>query len=659
MTRVAWRVHAFRLGLAILAASSAAAAPDWLQECLVPGPQAWRPESASMQLLDSTQVTYVTLQQVVEVQRSARRVTREEGLNHLTFATVYNSDTDRIVSAEAWVVSPDGKRIRSFSRDAFLDSVLQYNHYFWDAERVLQFDGAGYVQMGGTVAWEVTIERNLGIQNVSSQFLYTMMTLRSIFEVIPAPGTKLEWFADSPRLRAPGAGSAGGSLRWELDRLTRMPIDVPLGFLPDRLRVSVRCVAADPSGTQVRTWGDFSQVAARIMDPRLDPGGAVKAQADLLAAGKTTRWDRIRALTEFVQRDIVYLAITLDKDSVAGYRPHPAAEVLRNRYGDCKDKATLLVSMLRAIGEDGRVVLLMAGDPSYVRRDWPSAQFNHAIAAIPADAETPSGWPVVDAGRLGRIVIFDPTDPITPLGVLSSGDQGGLGLVVDPAQGALVRLPASKPEGSGMTRKIEAALDPQGRLSVKVDEQHSGDDGAAWRQKRWISPKDQFQTLLEKRVHRANPLASNLQWSDDWNAASAKYRLNFGFTVPNYGRPLGSNLVVFAPDILPSGFKLLHWEGRRDGVCWLGTDAVEEVVRVTLPPGCTVEELPDPWSEDGKTVSCRLSYRTEGNVIVFQHSFQRRAGFYDEGDYHGLEAFYQRLSEAERRPIILRRRSSP
>jgi len=660
MTGRSWVRAAFRLAAAVFAASSAAAAgPDWLQSCLISGKPPWRADAAALQLLNSTQVSFLSPRRILAVYRSVRRIDREDGMNHFSFLTPYNADTDRILSAEAWVISPDGKDTRSFARGAFVDRVLQDNKYFWDAERVLQFDGQSRVEMGGgTVACEVKIERDLGVGNVSDQFLNAMMTLHSVFEVTPAPGTKLEWFAQNPSFRSPRADPTTGSLRWELDRLPSAPVDGPTGFHPDRMRVEVRCAPLDPSAVQLKTWRDFSQIAAQIMDPRLDSGGAVKTEADLLVALKTARWDRIRALCEFVQKEIVYLAITLDKDSVAGYRPHPAAEVLRNRFGDCKDKATLLVSLLRASGEDGRVVLLMAADPSYVTEEWPSAQFNHAIAAIPADADTPAGWPVTDAGPLGKFVIFDPTDPTTPLGILSPSDQGGFGVVVDPTQGALVRLPVSDADHSGLVRRIEVAPNPQGGLMVKVEENRRGINAAEYHLMRWNLPKDRFQSLLEQRIHQTHPLCGDLNWSDDWNASEGKYRLAFGFTIPTYGQTLGGSLVVLTPDILPSQFKLAAWKGRRDGISWLGADALQEEVRLTLPAGSSLEELPDPWSEEGKTVSCQLSYRIEGDVVIFRHRWQRRAGFYGAGDYHALEELYQRIIAAERRPIVLRQRRS-
>jgi hypothetical protein len=654
MKKSPFRGPAGVLAASILAAVSAlGAAPDWLQGCLIPAQPPWQTGSSAIQLLDSIQARFLSPSRVLMVYRTARQVFHDEGLPHLALQMPYNADTDRIVAAEAWTVSFDGKSVHSYGRGAFMDTVLQRDLNLWDAERVLVFDGRGRVTMGGTVAWEVQIERDLGIADVAAQFIGPMDTLHSAMEATPAPGTKLEWFADTPRLRSPAA--AGGSLRWGLDRLPRLPDNPPPGYIPDLLRVSVRCTPVYAAQSPVESWADFSRSVSQIMDPSLDSTGAVQAQAEALAAGKAGRWERIRALADFVQNQIVYLSIAMDRTSAAGYRPHPAAEVLQKRTGDCKDKAALLVSMLRAIGEEGHMVLLTAGNPRFVHEEWPSAQFDHAIAAISADAETPAGWPAVDAGRLGRIVLFDPTDPTTPLGILASADQGGFGLVVDPARGALIRLPISDPQYDGLTCKIDATLTPQRQVAVKVVEHHSGIDAATWHLRRWRLTKERYELLLQRRIRDKSPLAANLEWSDDWDAAATQYRLSFGYTLPTYGRVVGGGLVLLAPDVLFSGLDAVaHWEGSLGGGCWLRTNGVGEEVRLALPPGWRVEELPDPWSEEWNTLSCRLSYQTEGSTIVYRCDFRRRAGFYAESDYHRLEEFYRRLSEAQRRPIILR-----
>ncbi len=143
------------------------------------------------------------------------------------------------------------------------------------------------------------------------------------------------------------------------------------------------------------------------------PAGRVKTQAErwrgeARKVGPHSRFDRV------CPKDIVYLAITLDKDSVAGYRPHPAAEILRNRYGDCKDKATLLVSLLRAIGEDGRLVLSGRGPELCDRRIGPRP--NSTTRSPPSRPRARLSGRVAGGrpGPLGKLVIFDPTDPVTP-----------------------------------------------------------------------------------------------------------------------------------------------------------------------------------------------------------------------------------------------------
>ena len=365
-------------------------------------------------------------------------------------------------------------------------------------------------------------------------------------------------------------------------------------------------------------------------------------------AGKTGRWDRIRALTEFAQHDIVYLEIPLDRDTFAGWRPHPAADVLRARRGHGKDKVALLVSLLRAIGEDGRLVVLHHGNPRSVDPAWPSDQFDHAIAAIPANADVPAWWPVVDAGAAGKMVVFDPTDPTTPLGVLSSGDQGGSALVIDRADGRLVRLPATEPSHTGLIRKISATLDAQGGITASIEENRDGIAAAESYRSRWSVPKEQYQAVLEHRIQERNPLCRGLTWSDDWQAAKAAYQLRFSFQTPSYARVMANGLLLLDPNILPDPIRLAPWTSSDRGSSWLEADGVQDDVRVALPSGCTIEELPDPPSEEGKTVTGQLSYRVEGNVMVFERRISRRAEFYGKSDYEAIRAFYRRLLEAER-----------
>ena len=88
----------------------------------------------------------------------------------------------------------------------------------------------------------------------------------------------------------------------------------------------------------------------------------------------------MRALATFLQRDVRYVAIEL---GIGGVQPHPASDVFAHLYGDCKDKATLLSSMLHEVGIESYYVVInsrrgavSAATPPYID------VFNHAILAI-------------------------------------------------------------------------------------------------------------------------------------------------------------------------------------------------------------------------------------------------------------------------------------
>jgi transglutaminase-like putative cysteine protease len=87
----------------------------------------------------------------------------------------------------------------------------------------------------------------------------------------------------------------------------------------------------------------------------------------------------MQSLANFVQRDIRYVAIEL---GIGGWQPHPAPAVFSHRYGDCKDKATLLRSMLREIGIDSYHVVIYTERGAVTPQTPAHHGFNHAIIAV-------------------------------------------------------------------------------------------------------------------------------------------------------------------------------------------------------------------------------------------------------------------------------------
>ena len=164
----------------------------------------------------------------------------------------------------------------------------------------------------------------------------------------------------------------------------------------------------------------------------------------------------MQALARFLQHDIRYVGIEL---GIGGYQPHSAVDVFAHRYGDCKDKATLMSSMLKSIGVDSYYVVINTERGS-ITPEMPAHMggFDHAILAIklPDGVADPSLVAVMQHPKLGRLLFFDPTDELTPFGSLRGALQANYALLVTPDGGELTELPQLPPAMNGIRRTREA-----------------------------------------------------------------------------------------------------------------------------------------------------------------------------------------------------------
>ncbi len=164
-------------------------------------------------------------------------------------------------------------------------------------------------------------------------------------------------------------------------------------------------------------------------------------------------------------------------------QPHAASEVLAHGYGDCKDKVTLLSSMLKEIGVESHYVLINTERGSVAAGTPPNMGFNHAILAIrlPAGVDTARLPAVIAHKTLGPMLFFDPTHPLIALGYLPGALQANYGMLVTPAGGELLALPQTPSALNGVERTAKFRLDENGTLSGEVRETWSGDAAAGQR----------------------------------------------------------------------------------------------------------------------------------------------------------------------------------
>ncbi len=131
--------------------------------------------------------------------------------------------------------------------------------------------------------------------------------------------------------------------------------------------------------SSTESWKDISKWAYNMYAPKMKATKLVKEKVEELTKGITDREEKIEKLFRFVCDEIRYVEVGMIGKK-GGFEPYAAEYTLKNKYGVCRDKAVLLVSMLKCIGEDAYVVLI---NPMYkIDTVLPISLFNHAITAI-------------------------------------------------------------------------------------------------------------------------------------------------------------------------------------------------------------------------------------------------------------------------------------
>ncbi len=143
----------------------------------------------------------------------------------------------------------------------------------------------------------------------------------------------------------------------------------------------------------------------------------IEAKTEELLRGVWSREEKIRRLYEYVATQIRYLGFEL---GIWAIKPYPASAVLKEGRGDCKDKTTLLSTMLKHAGIASYPVLISAGDSREIVKEVPSlAYFNHMILAVEGEKDDELLW-------------LDATAETCAFGDFPASDQGRWTLIINP-----------------------------------------------------------------------------------------------------------------------------------------------------------------------------------------------------------------------------------
>jgi len=591
--------------------------PQWGMDAYKTHVPDYAKDAAAIILYDEFVETVDASGRAVERERRVKRVLKPQGRGEVTCTVGYSED-EKINYFRVWTIAADEKQFQAQDSD-FIEEGDTGVPVMLSTNKV-RIAHPPAVDVGATVICE------------SEEILepYIHESIWEIQKSIPVAFQALE--VDLPTGRAYSQAwhsfkpvqpveVAPDHWRWELKDMPALIMrDIPSRpeWAAVAARMSVQWGDAAVAGTD-NQWRAIGQWVTHLEANRPDPSPEITEQTQSLIAGATDFYSKLSRITDYIQKNIRYFIVMR---GIGGLQANYAADIYRNKYGDCKDKTTLLISMLQVAGihafympvDDRRGIV----DPAD-----PSLYGNHMITAIeiPADVQDPRLQAIVKAKDGRRYLIFDPTNERTPVGNLPNYLQGSYGTLAAGAESQIVALPVLPPDANGTERKGDFTLAADGTLTGSVDTSHSGPEGADLRMFLKYSDEKERREYWENHVARDVPgvVIDSLQFVQP-TALDKPLEFHYKLTAGQYAHTAGTLLLV-RPRVVGSDVMPFDDKPRTVPIDLNATGRWHDSFDIALPAGYVVDETPDPISVDEDFATYHSTITAKDNHLHYEREY--------------------------------------
>jgi Domain of Unknown Function with PDB structure (DUF3857)/Transglutaminase-like superfamily len=591
--------------------------PDWGLEAAKTKTPDYAKDASAVILFDEHLETVDGQGRAVERRRKAVRILKPQGRNEGPCGVAYDVD-EKIDYFHAWTIAADEKQYPAKDTDFFEDGHTDDQiMLFTEKMRVARPPA---IDVGATVICESEeLLAPYDLENIW-QFQTDLPAVFQALEVdLPSGRAHTEsWHGYQP---VKPVEVAPNHWRWEVKDVPALILrDIPsrpdTQALQARMSVQWGDAAVDGKDNQ---WRAIGQWVTTLEANRPDPSPEITSQVQSLIVGAPDFYTKLSRIADFIQKNIRYFIVIR---GIGGLQANHAADIYRNKYGDCKDKTTLLISMLQVAGihafyvpvDDRRGIV----DP-----DSPSLFGDHMITAIeiPPDVQDPRLMAIVKAKDGKRYLIFDPTNERTPVGNLPAYLQGSFGTLAAGASSQIVALPVLPPNANPNERKGSFTLAPDGTLTGSVESVRSGSGGGELRNVLKDSDEKERREALETSVAHDVPgvVLNSFQYVQP-SDLDKPIEIQYNLTAAQYAHQAGSLLLV-RPRVVGSDVLPFDDKPRTVPIDLSATGHWHDSYDITLPPGYIVDETPDPVDVDVDFATYHSTITAKDNQIHYERDY--------------------------------------
>jgi transglutaminase-like putative cysteine protease len=378
----------------------------------------------------------------------------------------------------------------------------------------------------------------------------------------------------------------------------------------------------------------------KIKNINSDNSKDIQSIADSITHGVADELDKVKKIYRWVQKNIRYVAI---EDGLNGFIPRPAALVLHRRYGDCKDKSSLLKALMTSQGIDASMVWVGTRDLPYKYTDFPSVMVdNHMIAAY---------W-----DKTGKPHLLDGTSHNHPIDVTPSFIQGKQCLIDrGPDKYVLYDIPVSSPEENTIIDSVFMHLSNDtltgngqayftGEPKVDMIDRFDGADAKRF--------KNIVMAVLPKGSNKLNVDSVRLS---DINKVDDTLRVGYKFNLPNYISFRNNNIYVNLN--LDKTLQDINIKPERIQPIEREYTVLKKIVCVfQIPEGYEIQKVPEETKYQNDKYSFTLKYQLIGSKIVLSKNIRINVLLLCKEDFPSFTEMIGILNKSYIQTLVLRKK---
>jgi transglutaminase-like putative cysteine protease len=563
------------------------------------------------------------------------QVLKERGKELAEVEVGYDSTYERVELEFARAISKDGKMVYA-GKENIRDVSRYLNFPLYSNARVF-IVSMPLVDVGSVIEYKIKIYSSKLMNGDDFNFTYRLREKYPIFKAkfeLSVPKNKKlnfknfnEEYVDQHELKPTVKKDKRKAVyKWEFNKIKPL---IPEYNMPPVSDINPAVlISSFSSWNQIYDWWKEMYEDKFLLDKE------TKKFVKSLIKGSKTDFEKAKKLYEFCAKNIRYVAVEYGE---SGYEPHSAQEVFINRYGDCKDQAILLVSMLKLAGVKAYPVLIPTRSVYEIDKGFPSASFNHAICAVEVD---------------GELIFMDPTAETTSFMNLPLGDQDRDAMVFLNKGWKIVKTPQIA--DNEILYKMNIGINAEENAVIEREVTSRGFFTSIHRAYlKYTHPSKIKEDIQDKMVQISSfsrLVNYEIENVDDFDKSPV---LKYKFETEKFLNPAGNLRIVPVLNEIYIENNLIGKEKRDFPLDFEGLHARKAEIQIKLPVDLAVQYLPEDINLENKWFIFTSVYSVSAEVIKFSQKFQVNQRFVEQSDYEEFKRELEKVLYLLREEIIL------